>query len=84
MQYSISIGLSKRELSCLSLVCSLLVVYHGLFALSFGVIGRLCSLIMVISGQLPYYYLSSFFLQQSHSIQNAKNVMNKIYKRASA
>ena len=38
------------------LVCGLCIVYHGLFALLLGVIGRLCPVIPAFPGYLLYYY----------------------------
>ena len=36
-------------------MCGLCTVYHGLFALPIGVIGRLCYVIVVLPGHLYYF-----------------------------
>ena len=61
------LALAKRErerereswLLCLSLVCGVCTVCHGLFTFPLGVIGRLCSVIVALSGHLLYYSRTS-------------------------
>ena len=42
---------------CFSLVCVLCIVCHIMFALPFGVIDRLCSVFVAISGNRVYSFL---------------------------
>ena len=54
---TVSCNAYERHLLCFSLDCGMRIVRHNLFALPLDIIGRLCSVIVVLSGHLLYYFL---------------------------
>ena len=56
------------------LICGLCTVCLGLFVLLLGVIGRLCSMIVIIPGHRLYYLSESDYIQSTLVIAKSKGL----------
>ena len=72
-------GGGGRGLICFALVCGLNIVCHGLFPLSFGIIGRLWSVIVVLPGHQLYYCSDNYDSKTKYARVHRENITVQWY-----